>query len=79
MYKISYLMLACVVSNRSYEEDPDESIRSCQVLLEESELETAVRVGDVYGFMIEHFARHQNYSKVRLCGSTVELRLPLHQ
>ena len=35
------------------------------MLLEEPDLETAVRVGDVYGFLIEHFARQQNYAKVR--------------
>ena len=39
-------------------------MKQCQVLLEEPDLETAVRVGDVYGIMIEHLAREENYSKV---------------
>ena len=49
---------------RTYDEEPEESIKQCQVLLEEPELETAVRIGDVYGIMIEHFASQQNYAKV---------------
>lgn len=49
---------------RTYEEDPDEAIKQCHILLEEPDLETAVRVGDVYGIIIEHYARQQNYTKV---------------
>lgn len=39
-------------------------MKQCQILLEEPDIETAVRIGDVYGIMIEHLAREQNYSKV---------------
>ena len=57
---------------RTYEENPEEAINQCHILLEEPDLETAVRVGDVYGVIIEHYARQQNYSKVsfrlRLCA-----------
>ena len=49
---------------RTYEENPDEAIKQCHILLEEPDLETAVRVGDVYGIIVEHYARQQNYSKV---------------
>ena len=49
---------------RVYDEDPDEAMRQCQVLLEESDLDNAVRVGDVFGMMIEHFARQENFKKV---------------
>ena len=49
---------------RTYEENPEEAINQCHILLEEPDLETAVRVGDVYGVIIEHYARQQNYSKV---------------
>lgn len=49
---------------RTYEENPEETINQCHILLEEPDLETAVRVGDVYGVIIEHYARQQNYSKV---------------
>ena len=49
---------------RVYDEEPDEAMRQCQVLLEESELDSAVRVGDVFGMMIEHYARQENFKKV---------------
>ena len=49
---------------RSYDEDPDESMKQCQVLLEEPDLDSAVRIGDVYGMMIEHFARQEQHKKV---------------
>ena len=39
-------------------------MKQCQVLIEEPDLESAVRVGDVYGIMIEQLAREENYSKV---------------
>ena len=41
-------------------------MKQCQILLEEPDIETAVRIGDIYGIMIEHLARQQNYSKVSL-------------
>ena len=51
---------------RTYEEDPDEAVKQCHILLEEPDLETAVRVGDVYGIIVEHYARQQNYTKVSI-------------
>eukprot|EP00057_Strongylocentrotus_purpuratus_P021032 XP_011675506.1 PREDICTED: intraflagellar transport protein 140 homolog [Strongylocentrotus purpuratus] len=52
-----------VQARRAYDEEPEESMRQCQVLLEESELDSAVRIGDVYGMMVEHYARQENYKK----------------
>ena len=55
----------CIVSfRRTYDDDPDEAIKQCHILLEEPDLDTAVRVGDVYGVIIEHYARQQNFTKV---------------
>ncbi|KAB0382291.1 hypothetical protein FD755_004208 [Muntiacus reevesi] len=39
--------------SRTYTEDPVESIRQCQLLLEEPHLDSSVRVGDVYSFLVE--------------------------
>jgi len=36
----------------------------CQVLLEETDIDAAVRVGDIYGFMIEHYNHKANYNMV---------------
>ena len=47
-----------------YENDPDECIKQCQSLLDEPSLDTAVRMGDVYGLMIEHFGQAGSYEQV---------------
>ena len=49
---------------RQYDEDPDKAMEQCQILLEEPDLDNAVRIGDVYGMMIEHFARQDLHKKV---------------
>ena len=49
---------------RSYEEDVEEAMKQCLLLLEEPDLETGVRSGDIYGFMIEHYASTADYQKV---------------
>ena len=60
-YKDNQLMLAPF---RSYEEDTEEAMRQCLVLLEETDLDTGVRSGDIYGFMIEHYASTSDFQKV---------------
>uniref|UniRef100_A0A4W2C3K4 Intraflagellar transport 140 n=1 Tax=Bos indicus x Bos taurus TaxID=30522 RepID=A0A4W2C3K4_BOBOX len=40
-------------ARRTYTEDPKGSVRQCQLLLEEPHLDSGVRVGDVYGFLVE--------------------------
>ncbi|XP_053388212.1 LOW QUALITY PROTEIN: intraflagellar transport protein 140 homolog, partial [Mercenaria mercenaria] len=50
-----------VTARRVYDEDSEEAIKQCQVLLEEPDLDSAVRMGDVYGFIIEHYARKERW------------------
>lgn len=56
-----------VVHFRIYDEDSEEAIKQCQVLLEEPDLDSAVRIGDVYGFIIEHYARKERWKAVSNC------------
>lgn len=49
---------------RLYEDQPDDSIEKCALLLDEPSLDTAIRVGDVYGMMIEHYTQTGNHQKV---------------
>lgn len=65
-----------VQARRTYEENPEEAIKQCHILLEEPDLETAVRVGDVYGVIIEHYAREQNYSKAFSVMEEMRRRVP---
>lgn len=65
-----------VQARRTYEENPEEAIKQCHVLLEEPDLETAVRVGDVYGVIIEHYARELNYTKAFSVMEEMRQRVP---
>lgn len=51
------------------ESDPVDTIKQCHVLLAEPDLDSAVRVGDVYGMLIEHHAQNQTYDKVTISDS----------
>uniref|UniRef100_A0A671RE01 Intraflagellar transport protein 140 homolog n=1 Tax=Sinocyclocheilus anshuiensis TaxID=1608454 RepID=A0A671RE01_9TELE len=42
-----------IQARRMHEEDPVEAVRVCESLLEEKDLNPAVRVGDVYGFLVD--------------------------
>ena len=56
--------VAMVCADRTYEENQDEAAKQCQVLLEEPDLDSAVRIGDIYGFLIEHYARKERWKAV---------------
>ncbi|XP_070580461.1 intraflagellar transport protein 140 homolog isoform X2 [Ptychodera flava] len=65
-----------VQARRFYDEDPEESMKQCQLLLEETDLDSAVRIGDVYGLMIEHYARTENYKQAYHCMEEMRKRVP---
>ena len=47
-----------------YATDAEACVQECQALLNEPKLDTAVRTGDVYGLLIEHFAQAKSYRQV---------------
>uniref|UniRef100_A0A3B4Z0Z9 Intraflagellar transport 140 n=1 Tax=Stegastes partitus TaxID=144197 RepID=A0A3B4Z0Z9_9TELE len=46
---------------RRYEYDPREAAQLCEALLEEPELDPAVRIGDAFGFLIEHHCQQGSF------------------
>ncbi|XP_044289062.1 intraflagellar transport protein 140 homolog isoform X3 [Varanus komodoensis] len=50
-----------IQARRLYAEDPKEAARQCELLLGEPELESAVRLGDVLGFLVEHHLMAQEF------------------
>ncbi|XP_034716265.1 intraflagellar transport protein 140 homolog isoform X1 [Etheostoma cragini] len=50
-----------VHARRLYMEDADEAVRLCEALLEEPELDPAVRIGDAFGFLVEHHCQQGNF------------------
>ncbi|KAF4087733.1 hypothetical protein AMELA_G00073850 [Ameiurus melas] len=52
-----------IQARRLYEQDPAAALSECECLLEECDLDPAVRVGDVFGLIIEHHCQHASYQK----------------
>lgn len=50
---------------RTYSEDPKESVKQCELLLEEPDLDSTIRIGDVYGFLVEHYLQMEEFQMVR--------------
>uniref|UniRef100_A0A8C3C4F6 Intraflagellar transport protein 140 homolog n=1 Tax=Cairina moschata TaxID=8855 RepID=A0A8C3C4F6_CAIMO len=48
-------------ARRVYSEDPKEAIRQCELLLAEQDLDSAIRQGDVLGFLVEHYLRVEEF------------------
>lgn len=49
-----------------YAEDSSEAVRLCEALLEEPNLDPAVRVGDVFGFLVDHYCQQGNFKMVNV-------------
>ncbi|XP_075035600.1 intraflagellar transport protein 140 homolog [Mixophyes fleayi] len=50
-------------ARRAYSTDKQEAIRQCELLLEEPDLEGAVRIGDVYAFLVDHYTQQGDFQK----------------
>ena len=46
-----------------YDSHPSKAIENCRLLLKEDNVNAAVRKGDVYGFMIEHYVKNSNHKQ----------------
>lgn len=53
-----------VMAKKSYEEDADNAIKSCQSILEEARVDQALRIGDIFAFMVEHFTKREKWKAV---------------
>nr|XP_014351262.1 PREDICTED: intraflagellar transport protein 140 homolog [Latimeria chalumnae] len=61
---------------RAYNEDPKEAIKQCELLLEEADLDHAVRVGDVYSILVEHYSQQGNFQMAYRCLEEMRKKLP---
>ncbi|XP_044159279.1 intraflagellar transport protein 140 homolog isoform X3 [Bufo gargarizans] len=61
---------------RAYSADKQEAIRQCELLLEEPDLESAVRIGDVYGFLVEHYTQQGDFQKAYRCLEEMRSKTP---
>lgn len=65
-----------VTARSTYNDNSEEAIKQCQVLLEESDLDHAVRMGDIYGFLIEHYARKERWKAAHAALEEMRGRMP---
>ena len=59
IYLLSFLFVFSL-----YEDDQTQAVKQCEVLLEETNVDSAVRIGDIYAFLAEHHARKQAWKPV---------------
>ncbi|XP_066546422.1 intraflagellar transport protein 140 homolog [Amia ocellicauda] len=65
-----------VQARRLYKEDPGEAVRLCETLLEDPDLDPAVRIGDAYGFLVEHHCQQGSFQVAHRKLEEMQKRLP---
>ena len=59
-----------------YSTNPSKSIEGCRSLLDEPNINASVRQGDIYGFMIEHYAKIQNCKQALNLVQSLQRAIP---
>ncbi|XP_065660084.1 intraflagellar transport protein 140 homolog isoform X3 [Hydra vulgaris] len=74
------LMKKYIHARKEYSSTPDESVSSCELLLEDPDVNVAIQVKHIYAFLIEHYVNVRNYKKAyhlmedfRKCCPSVKL------
>nr|KAF6489671.1 intraflagellar transport 140 [Molossus molossus] len=65
-----------VQARRTYSEDPKESVKQCELLLEEPDLDSTIRIGDVYGFLVKHYLQMEEFQMAYKYLEEMRRRLP---
>ena len=65
-YFFGWIQFLTFLFYRIYAENPDDAAKQCLSLLEEPDLDSSVRVGDVYAFLIEHYACQEKWNAVSI-------------
>lgn len=65
-----------IQARRTYSEDPKESVKQCELLLEEPDLDNTIRIGDVYGFLVEHYLQMEEFQMAYKYLEEMRRRLP---
>jgi len=65
-----------IQAKKAFEEDPQESMRQLKLLLEDPDVEDGIRIGDVYGFMIEYYAKAHDNNQAYVLMKELRQRIP---
>ncbi|NXS90848.1 IF140 protein, partial [Jacana jacana] len=63
-------------ARRVYAEDPEEGVRQCELLLAEQDFDSAVRHGDVLGFLVEHYVQAEEFQMAARYLEELQRRVP---
>ncbi|XP_008946926.1 PREDICTED: intraflagellar transport protein 140 homolog [Merops nubicus] len=63
-------------ARRIYSEDPKEAVRQCELLLAEPDFDTAIRHGDVLGFLVEHYVQAAEFPTAYQYLEELQRRIP---
>ncbi|NXC31540.1 IF140 protein, partial [Campylorhamphus procurvoides] len=70
------LMKRFIHAQRVYPEDPKEAARQCELLLAEQDAEDAVRLGDILGFLVQHYAQVEEFHTAHRYLEEMQKRIP---
>ncbi|XP_025043975.2 intraflagellar transport protein 140 homolog isoform X2 [Pelodiscus sinensis] len=65
-----------IQARRVYSEDPNEGIKQCELLLDEPDLDNTIRLGDVLGFLVEHYLRVEEFHMAYRYLEEMRKRIP---
>ncbi|XP_013795392.1 intraflagellar transport protein 140 homolog [Apteryx mantelli] len=63
-------------ARRIHSEDPKESVRQCEQLLDEQDLDNTIRRGDVLGFLVEHYLQVEEFHMAYRYLEEMRKRIP---
>ncbi|XP_023244589.1 intraflagellar transport protein 140 homolog [Centruroides sculpturatus] len=70
------LLKRFVQARQLYKANHIESVQQCQNLLTEENVDMAIHKGDIYGFLVEHYVREQNYKTAHTLIEEMQAKLP---
>eukprot|EP00079_Xenopus_tropicalis_P029812 XP_012825483.1 PREDICTED: intraflagellar transport protein 140 homolog isoform X1 [Xenopus tropicalis] len=65
-----------IQARRAYSVDSQEAVKQCELLLEEPDLDSAIRIGDVYGLLVEHYTQQGDFQKAYQCLEEMRSKMP---
>ncbi|XP_010281198.1 PREDICTED: intraflagellar transport protein 140 homolog [Phaethon lepturus] len=63
-------------ARRVYSEDPKEAVTQCELLLAEQDFDSAIRHGDVLGFLVEHYVQVEEFHTAYRYLEEMQKRIP---
>ncbi|KAM9372431.1 intraflagellar transport protein 140 homolog [Phaethornis superciliosus] len=65
-----------ITAQRLYSEDPKAAVRQCELLLAEQEFDSAIRHGDILGFLVEHYVRVEEFHLAHRYLEEMQRKIP---